>query len=78
MIKIAHRSSIIASVKTKILRLAGIFLPKSAITPTAKAMSVAVGIAQPFIAAESPQLMIEKITAGAITPPSAAKLGSKI
>ena len=78
MIKIAHKSSIIASVRTKILRLAGIFLPKSAITPTAKAISVAVGIAQPFIATASPQLMIENIIAGIITPPKAAKLGSRI
>jgi hypothetical protein len=43
----AAMSSTIASVRTKSLRLRGTRGPSSASTPTANAMSVAAGIAQP-------------------------------
>ncbi len=46
-----------ASASRKIFSEAGMRGPSSASTPTAKAMSVAVGIAQPLSAAGSPVLM---------------------
>jgi hypothetical protein len=47
MIATAPRSSIIASAVRKILSETGTLDPRSAKTPSAKAISVAVGMAQP-------------------------------
>ena len=52
--------------------------PTTASTETAKAMSVAVGMAQPCSAVGSPpeaRLMPRKISAGTATPPTAATTG---
>jgi hypothetical protein len=57
MIRIAPRSSRIASASRKILSEDGILEPSKASTPTAKAMSVAEGIAQPFSATGSAALV---------------------
>lgn len=57
---IAHKSSIMAIVNIKSFKFDGILFPSKANTPTANAMSVAVGIAQPFIANSLP-LFIETI-----------------
>jgi|GEM_PF-4271244 len=53
----APRSSAIANVKTNSFAPAGTRLPRSTITPTAKAMSVGIGIAQPE-AASAPTLLV--------------------
>ena len=50
----APRSSIIAKAIKNILREVGTRLPNKDKTPSAKAMSVAVGIAHPFIANVDP------------------------
>ena len=49
--------------------------PSSVSTPTAKAMSVAAGIAQPFASGAAPLVTATKISAGSATPPSAASAG---
>jgi hypothetical protein len=57
MITIAPTSSRTASVIRNTLRLPGTRLPRSESTPSAKAMSVAAGIAQPCMVSGSPQLI---------------------
>ncbi|MNP83077.1 hypothetical protein D3C76_1819090 [compost metagenome] len=57
MTMIAPRSSMIARVIRNSFSETGTRLPSSASTPRAKAMSVAVGMAQPATAAGSSRLM---------------------
>ena len=76
MIVIAMRSSTIARVSRNTRSAGGRKRPTTAITATAKAMSVAVGIAQPDAASASPAVKSRKISAGATTPPAAAAMGS--
>ena len=54
---------------------AGTRLPNSESTPSAKAMSVAVGIAQPRITSPLFQLSEAKISAGTAMPPAAQRPG---
>ncbi len=54
----------------------GILDPNNDSTPSAKAMSVAVGIAHPRHVSGLCQLMAKKISAGASIPPSAAMQGN--
>ena len=61
-------SSAIASASKNTLMLAGIRRLSSARTPTANAMSVAMGMPQPS-APSDPPAMARKITAGVIMPP---------
>jgi hypothetical protein len=49
MMSTAMTSSMIASARRKTRTLPGMDFPSSASTPTANAMSVAVGIAQPWL-----------------------------
>jgi hypothetical protein len=56
MMTTAPRSSMIASAARNTLSEAGTREPSSDSTPSAKAMSVAVGMAQPRIASTSPWL----------------------
>lgn len=66
----------IASVSRNTRRAGGRNLPTTAITATANAMSVAVGIAQPRRASEPPAALITtKMRAGTTTPPIAAAIG---
>ena len=76
MMRIAPRSSRIASVSRKIFSADGTRLPRSARTPTAKAMSVAAGMAQPPFVTGSDQLKSRKISAGTAMPPTAAMPGN--
>ena len=71
----APMSSTIASVSRNSLRLAGTRGPSSASTPTANAMSVAIGIAQPS-SPSPPTLMATNRSAGTTMPPTAATAGS--
>ena len=57
IITMAPRSSIIARIIRNTFRAGGTLLPRRAMTPRAKAISVAAGIAQPFKAAGSPILI---------------------
>ena len=68
-------SSMIASVSSSMRSDAGMPLPTSASTPTAKAMSVAVGMAQPWRVTGS-VLTAMYSRAGTMTPPAAAMIGS--
>ncbi|MCY1178805.1 hypothetical protein D9M73_191760 [compost metagenome] len=69
-------SSMIANASSNTLTPPGIDLPSKASTPTANAISVAVGTAQPSLASV-PWLIAMYINAGTNTPPSAAPIGSK-
>ena len=71
---IAPMSSTIANAVRNIFRDKGILLPSSEITPNEKAMSVAIGIPQPF-ALGVPALKNTYIRAGKIIPPAAANIG---
>ena len=75
MIKIAPTSSKIASESKKILSEGGRCLPTIIKIAKAKAVSVAVGIAQPRKACVSAKLIRAKIKAGTSMPPSAPKSG---
>jgi hypothetical protein len=68
-------SSITASASSRIRHDAGTRLPSNVNTPTANAMSVAIGIAHPA-APPRPALSATKIAAGTNIPPSAAANGS--
>src|SRR6267143_2588515 len=70
----ATMSSMMASVSSNIRSAGGTCLPMRDRTPTAKAISVAVGIAQPRRAAGS-GLMSRYSSAGMTTPPTAATMG---
>ena len=72
---IAHRSSITATAVRNIFSEAGALLPTSATTLSAKAISVAIGMPNPFWVG-SPLLNPKWIRAGTAMPPSAAKIGS--
>ena len=69
-------SSTIAMLRRRSLTPGGIRLPRSASTPTAKAISVAIGIAQPR-AVSAPAFNRRKMAAGRMTPPKAAMSGSR-
>jgi hypothetical protein len=71
----ATTSSTIAMVSTRSFTPEETRSPNSARTPTAKAMSVAMGILHPSPPAP-PAVSATKIAAGRIAPPSAAKTGS--
>ena len=75
MTTIAPKSSIIASASKKILSGSGTCLLSNAIMPRAKAMSVAIGIAQPFTKLGSCLAMNQYTIAGIIIPPIAAIAG---
>ena len=75
MIRMAPMSSTIASAVRKMARDRGARLPTSAITPMAKAMSVAIGMAQPSNAAGLFRLNSQKMSTGTIMPPTAAIAG---
>ena len=77
MMIIAPRSSKIASVSKNTFNDTGARLPTSARIPSAKAMSVAAGMAQPLIVSGLPQLNATKTKAGTIMPPTAAMPGNK-
>ena len=68
-------SSTIARVSNSTLTAGGTRLPSSATTPSANAMSVAIGMPQPSLPSP-PALNARKIAAGTIIPPSAAIAGS--
>ena len=68
-------SSMIASVSSSMRSAAGTPRPMSESTPTAKAMSVAVGMAQPWRVAGS-VLRTKYSSAGTSKPPMAAMTGS--
>ena len=72
---IAPMSSTIANVSNKTLTATGTREPRSATTPRANAMSVAIGIPHP-LTPSPPALNATKISAGTIMPPSAAIAGS--
>ena len=76
MTMMAIRSSIIASAIRKIFSEAGTLRPSMAHKPSAKAMSVAAGMAQPRKAWASPQFTAAKIAAGMTKPPNAAITGN--
>jgi hypothetical protein len=65
----------IAIANKKIFKATGARDPISANIPRAKAMSVAVGMAQPFRFSGVPQFMIAKINPGTAMPPIAAIMG---
>ncbi len=71
----APMSSTIASVSRKSFRLLGTRAPSNASTPTANAMSVAMGIAQPSSPLPLPTLMATNRSAGTTIPPTAATAG---
>ncbi len=75
MIMIAIRSSTTANVNRNTRRAPGRCDPTRARTATAKAISVAVGIAHPLLSSGEPATTIMKIPAGTITPPTAATTG---
>ena len=62
-----------ASVEKNTLAAGATLSPASDMMPRAKAMSVAMGTAQPLVA--PPQLSSVYIRAGAATPPQAARMG---
>ena len=66
----------IASANRKVFSEAGTLRPSMAQTPSAKAMSVAAGMAQPRNAWASPQFTAAKIAAGVTKPPNAAITGN--
>ena len=68
-------SSTIAIASSSTLRPAGTLDPTMVMTPTAMAMSVAIGIAQPWLAAGS-STMAKKMRTGTIIPPAAAAIGA--
>jgi hypothetical protein len=68
-------SSITANASKSTRSAPGTRLPSSVRIPTANAISVAIGIAQPAEPAR-PTLRLAKITAGTSMPPSAAASGS--
>ena len=73
----ASRSSTTARVSRKMRRALGSLEPITASTATAKAMSVAVGMAQPrSISGPELNAIAVKITAGTMTPPTAAATGT--
>jgi hypothetical protein len=76
MIRMAARSSKIASVSRNTLSGVGTRSPKTLSTPRAKAMSVATGIAQPSAAGGSPRTQARNTSAGTTMPPTAATAGS--
>lgn len=76
MITIAPRSSSTASAVRKTFSPVGTRLPSSASIPSANAMSVAHGIAQPCSATGSALFSEAWMTAGPAIPPSAASVGS--
>ena len=76
MIVIASRSSTTARVSRNVRRPEGRWVLISARMATANAMSVAVGIAQPCRAPESPRFQATKNAAGTSIPPRAATTGS--
>jgi hypothetical protein len=76
MMMIARRSSRMASAVRNILSETGTREPRRASTPRAKAMSVAVGMAQPRIFSPSPMFKATKIRPGMTMPPAAAMPGS--
>ena len=78
MITMAPISSKIASDSKKILRDEGTLLPKNSNIAKEKAVSVAVGIAQPFSAKSSPILHKKNINEGIRIPPNAAIAGKAI
>ena len=71
----APMSSTMASVSKNSLSIGGIREPSSATTPTANAMSVAIGMPQPD-AASPDGLSMKYSSAGATIPPIAAIAGS--
>ena len=71
----APRSSTIANVNRNTFRGDGTRLPSSAMIPTTKAMSVAIGMPQPCEAWVEPAITM-KSSAGTAMPPSAATMGS--
>src|ERR1700730_13958649 len=76
MMMIAPRSSMIARASRNTLSDGGARGPSKARTPSAKAISVAVGIAQPRRASSSPQLQARETSAGPAIPPKAPTTGS--
>ncbi len=72
---IASRSSTTAIDRSIARAPAGMDAPATASTPSAKAMSVAVGIAQAPPSAAAPPDAARAMTAGTIMPPTAAKTG---
>jgi hypothetical protein len=75
MIAMAMMSSTIATVSRNNLTPEDTRSPSRASTPTANAMSVAAGMAQPE-ASSLPAVTARKIPAGSTTPPIAAIAGS--
>ena len=75
MIRIAIRSSTTAIVDSSSFIPTGTRDPSSASTPSANAISVAVGTAQPRIAAASPWLRATNSSAGTATPAIAQTSG---
>jgi hypothetical protein len=68
----------IANAIKNIFKEIGILVPSKDKIPKANAISVAVGIAHPFIEKSSPLLNAMKIKAGTIIPPNAAIPGKVI
>ena len=66
-----------AIVVRKIFNATGTREPNSPSTASANAISVAVGMAQPFFSDTKSLLIHQKIAAGTINPPSAASAGIK-
>ena len=85
MMLAAPRSSTTATLSKNTRRLAGTRLPSSASTPSAKAMSVAAGIAQPWASARvdpasapgTSSTSARNTSAGAIIPAPAASTGRR-
>ena len=78
MTVIASRSSTTASVSRNVRSAVGRCVDTTASTASAKAMSVAVGTAQPVevLGMPAPTLIATKIAAGTTMPPTAAAIGS--
>jgi hypothetical protein len=70
----ANRSSTTAKVSRKVRSAAGRWVEITASTANAKAMSVAVGMAQPF--GPVPPATARYTSAGTIIPPTAAAMGT--
>ena len=70
-------SSITAIASSSAFSATGTRLPSSARMPSAKAMSVAAGIAQPDRFSGVPRLIATNTSAGAAMPPIAANSGSE-
>ena len=77
MIAIAPMSSMIAMASNRALSATGTREPSRASRPSAKAMSVAAGIAQPRKFSGEPRLSATKTIAGIAIPPIAAMMGSE-